>query len=267
MLSNFAFSGKQAGSGESGFSFSAGYNGKQLNYSETDPTSGGVLDKDTGWLNGATVEARYDSAIIFVRANFDYLTSNSATYTGALQNGTSLTMATPEAIYKTEFNVGYKIWNPEHVTLAPYLGIGYRDWERGQNVLPNYTESYTWWYGTIGANLTYRVADRVLVGLDAALLLPFSLQMKTNISNTVNTATFDLGSQIGYRVQVPMSYDIYRRKEYKILTFLTPYYERWNVGRSPVVTLTSDGVSAGAFIEPTSHTDLYGVKVGLRVIF
>ncbi len=271
MLSNFAFAGQQVGAGVNGFSFSAGYNGSQLHYSETNPINGGVLDKDTGWLNGATLEARYDGAIsqvpFFVRANFDYLTSNSATYTGAIQNGQPLTLATPETIYKTEFNLGYKIWNPDHFTLAPYLGVGYRVWERGQDAFPNYKESYTWWYGTIGANLAYRPVDRVLVGLDAALLLPFNPQMKTNIDNTIDTTTFNLGSRIGYRVQVPVSYDIYRGKEYNILTFLTPYYERWNVGGSPAVTLTQGGVPAGVSLEPTSQTDLYGLKVGLGVNF
>jgi hypothetical protein len=52
-----------------------------------------------------------------------------------------------------------------------------------------------------------------------------------------------------------------------ILTFLTPYYERWNVGGSPAVTLNQGGVPAGVFLEPTSQTDLYGLKVGLGVNF
>jgi hypothetical protein len=261
--------GQQAGADVRGFSFSAGYNGAYLHYSETNPTSGGVLDKDTGWLNGATVEARYDSHQVpfFVRANFDYLTSNSATYTGALQNGTPLIMKTPETIYKAELNWGVKIWNPGHFTLAPYLGIGYRDWERGRDVLPDYTEHYSWGYGSIGANLAYRVADRLLVGLDAALWLPFCAQMKTNIDHLIDTATFHLESRPGYRFQVPVSYDIYKGKAYRIFTFLTPYYERWNVGRSPNVIVTLGGVPVGVFLEPTSHTDLYGVKAGLGVNF
>jgi len=261
--------GQQAGADVRGFSFSAGYNGAYLYYRETNPTTGGFLDKDTGWLNGATVEARYDAQVpFFVRANFDYLRSNSATYTGALQNGTPLTMKTPETIYKTELNWGYKIWNPGHFTLAPYLGIGFRDWERGRDVLPDYTEHYIWGYGTIGANLAYRVADRLLVGLDAALLLPFCPQMKTNIDHLFDTATFHLEIRPGYRFQVPVSYDIYKGEGYRIFTFLTPYYERWNVGRSPWVTLTLGGVPTGfVALEPSSHTDLYGVKVGLGVNF
>jgi Tfp pilus assembly protein PilF len=272
--SNLAFARKQVGAGVSGFSFSAGYNGAQLNYSETNPNGGGVLDKDTGWLNGATVEAKYDGVQFpfFVRANFDYLTSSSATYDGGIQNPVTqnvkpLTTSISETIYKTEFNVGYKVWNPEHFTLAPYLGIGYRDWERGQDALPIYKESYTWWYGTIGANLAYRVTDRVLVGLDAALLVPFNPQMQTSIASRIDTKTFNLESQIGYRIQVPVSYDIYKGKEYKISTFLTPYYEWWNVGKSSVETVTQGGVPVGNFLEPTNNTDLYGFKIGLGVNF
>ncbi len=273
MLSNFALADQQqvAGSGQSGFSVSAGYNGAQLNYKEIDPNARGVLDKDTGWQNGATVEGRYDGEVLkvpfFMRANFDYLGSGSTRYNGALQNGTTLIMTTSENIYKTEFNAGFKVWNPMSFTLAPYLGIGYRDWERGKDVLPDYKESYTWWYGVAGANLAYRATGRLLLGLDAALLLPISPEMQTNVAGLYDTATFHIRSRAGYRVQLPASYDVYKDEKYKIFTFLTPYYERWNVGQSPVVTLTRGGNPVATGIEPTSHADLYGVKVGVGINF
>jgi hypothetical protein len=259
------------GAGVSGFSLSVGYNGAELNYREIDPISGGILDKDTGWLTGATIEARYDGTIsdvpFFVRANFDYSTSKSATYTGSYQNGTPLTMVTPETIYKGEFNLGYKLPSVWHCTLAMYVGIGYRDWERGQDVLPDYTEHYTWGYGSVGANFNYRVVDQLLVGFDAALLVPFDAHVKTDIDHLVDTATFPLQTRLGYRFQVPVSFDIIKIKGFKLFTFVTPYYERWNVGQSPWVLLTIGGVPVGYAMEPSSHTDFYGVKAGFGINF
>src|SRR5208283_6168686 len=80
------------GAGQSGPSVAIGYDGVYLNYKEY--VSGHVLDKDTGWQNGGFIEARYDNDFLFIRGNFDAVGSNSAQYTGQLQNGTPLSMST-----------------------------------------------------------------------------------------------------------------------------------------------------------------------------
>lgn len=277
--------GQAGGAGEEGVKFSLGYNGAYLHYEEinpsNDPRFGEVLDKDTGWLNGMTTELRYDNSVslpFFARFDFDWLTSNHAKYTGALQNGTPLTMTTPESIYKGELNLGYKIWNPANFSLAPYLGVGYRSWVRGQDTLPDYQEIYSWWYGAAGIEAKFR-AGRLLAGVDAAALWPFSPTMKTNIAGMTDQAAFTLKSRLGYGVQVPVSYDISVNKDvsgrdvseptqqYKFFVFMTPYYQRWNVGKSGTVILTSGQVPVASALEPTSHTNLYGVKAGLGVSY
>jgi hypothetical protein len=280
---------QDAGAGENGFRFNIGYNGAYLHYEElnpdNDPRFGNVLDKDTGWLNGLTTELRYDNPIslpFFAKFDFDWLTSGSAKYTGALQNGSGTIIpyngTTPESIYKGEIDLGYKIWNPAHFSLAPILGIGYRSWVRGQDVLPDYQEIYNWWYGAAGLEAKFS-AGRLLAGVDAVALFPFSPTMKTNIAGLTDQAQFNLKSRVGWGVQVPISYDISGKNEkatdysveaapqFKWFVFMTPYYERWNVGKSGTVIITSGQVPVFSALEPTSHTDLYGVKAGLGVSY
>ena len=278
-VSAFAGQDQLSGAGENGFKFFLGYNGAYMRYAELQDNNGveGVADKDTGWLNGLNAELRYDRATtypLFARVDFDYLNSNHAKYTGALQNiitGATIPYVgtTPETFYKTEFNLGYKIWNPPHFSLAPYIGVGYRDWVRGQDVLPDYTEVYTWWYGAIGVEAKYRATKRLLAGVDATLFLPFDQKMKTSDAHTIDTATFHIGNRPGWRVEVPLSYDIYttRAQHFVAFVFLTPYYERWNIRQSPTITLTINGTPVGEALEPTSHTDLYGTRAGLGVNF
>jgi hypothetical protein len=272
--------GQSAGAGEDGFKFSLGYNGAYLHYEEknpdNDPRFGSIVDKDTGWLNGLTTELRYDNPApfpIFARFYFDWLTSGSAKYTGALQNGTPITMPTPESIYKGEIDLGYKIWNPAHFSLAPILGVGYRSWVRGQDVLPDYQEIYNWWYGAAGLEARFN-AGRLLAGIDACALFPFAPTMKTNIAGLTDQAQFKLKSRVGWGAQVPVSYDISPTqndhsgpREYRWFLFMTPYYERWNVGKSGTVIITSGQVPVLSALEPTSHTDLYGVKAGIGVSY
>jgi hypothetical protein len=284
---------QDAGAGENGFRFNIGYNGAYLHYEELNPQNGfvnpalgEVLDKDTGWLNGLTTGIRYDNSMslpFYASFNFDWLTSDHAKYTGALQypNGTVVIPyygTTPESIYKGEIDLGYKIWNPAHFSLAPFVGIGYRSWVRGQDALPDYQEIYDWWYGAAGLEAKFR-AGRLLAGIDAAALFPFSPTMKTNTAGTRDEAQFTLKSRVGYGVQVPVTYDISGKNEkatdysveaapqFKWFVFMTPYYEHWNVGRSGTVIETVNQQPFDLAMEPKSKTDLYGVKAGLGVSY
>lgn len=277
--------GQDAGAGEDGFRFSLGYNGAYLHYEEKNPgipQLGSIVDKDTGWLNGLTTELRYDNPAplpIFARFYFDWLTAENTKYIGALQfqNGTVVPYngTTSESIYKGEIDLGYKIWNPSHFSLAPILGIGYRSWVRGNDVPPDSQEIYDWWYGAAGLEARFGYG-RLLAGIDAVALFPFSPTMKTNqfFGITVDEEQFHLKSRVGYSVQVPISYDISARnddsqrpREYRWFVFMTPYYERWNVGKSGTIIVTDYQVPVGSALEPTSHTDLYGVKAGLGVSY
>ncbi|HUJ18635.1 MAG TPA: hypothetical protein VL197_11650 [Nitrospirota bacterium] len=255
---------ESTGAGLTGTSVFLGYDRSYLSYEES--MNGGVLDKDTGWNNGVYVEARHDDESLFARFLFDYVETNSATYAGSLQNGTPITMSTEEKFLTFEGNVGFKALNFSTVTLSPYAGLGYRDWKRGSDNLPDYREDYSWWYVAAGGNVAYRLS-RLVIAADFALLYPFSSKMTTNIAGLVDEATFDIKPHLGYRVEVPVNYEISQNNDVKIFVFGTPFYQKWKFGASDPVTLTQGGMPVASAIEPDSSTVMYGFRVGVGLNF
>ena len=227
---------------------------------------GDLLDKDTGWNNGVYVEARHDDEDMFARFLFDYVVTNSATYTGSLQNGTPITMSTEEKFFTFEVNAGFKALNFDTATLSPYVGLGYRDWKRGTDNLPDYQEDYSWWYIAAGGNLAYRF-NRLVIAADVALLYPFGSQMTTNVAGMVDEASFEIKPHFGYRIEVPVNYEIPQDENLKIFVFGTPFYQKWKLGASDPVTLTQGGIPVGLAIEPDSTTVMYGFRVGVGLNF
>ena len=263
-----AYSG-DPGSGNRGFTIMGGYDGSWLYYKENG-TSGNVLDRDYGWLNGLDVEARFETGILWTRLSADYSWSHGATYDGALQDGTPLKMSTAERIDLYEGDIGIKVVNVETSTLTPYVGIGRRVWWRGVDVLPDYIEKYSWYYAAIGLNYVWRI-ERLTAGADVAVALPFNMRMTTNIADSYDEATFRLKENPGVEVQLPLTYDVYERypDAGKVFLFLTPYYQHWQIGASDPVQMTQNGVpvTGAVLYEPDSTTSLYGARVGLGVNF
>ncbi len=256
------------GSGNRGLFLSVGYHGNNLDYREY--VNGGVLDKDSGWENGIAAEARFEAERISSRALFEFSGSDNALYEGAdAITNTPITLRTRERFYRYEADLGYKLLNFRAATLTPYIGIGYWEWRRGRNALPDYLEKYTWYYLPIGLNYVYRNAQWT-IGADATVYFPFSMKMETDIAGTADNAAFDLKSRPGFRAEFPATYDIYRPKapnRATIFFFATPYYQYWEIGRSDNVTLTSNGVPADIVYEPKSKTGILGFKAGLGINF
>jgi hypothetical protein len=259
------------GAGQRGLSLSIGYDGSYFSYKET--MDGGVLDQDTGWMNGLFLEAQYDKKEMFIRGSIDVNGSNSATYKGELLNGTPLTMKTSEFFYQSEASVGYKVLNFSNATLSPYFAIGFRYWDRGENNLPNYLETYTWGYAALGGNFVYRYG-KGLIGLDASIQFTIDPTMQTDTGGIYDTATFNLKPEPGFHIEVPMTYEVNQGMLSKMSFFARPYYQRWNIGASDPVLLTQNGFPANNpltgqppfyVFEPDSHTDIYGVKFGVSV--
>lgn len=127
------------------------------------------------------------------------------------------------------------------MTLAPTLGIGYRDWIRGEDTYKGSTmEEYTWWFVAAGVNFSYTI-NRVTIGASASLLLPFNQQMTTTSSGSVDKATFRIKSETGFSAERPVTYELYTTASYRFFVFGMLYYERWNIGKSPTITFTQNG--------------------------
>ena len=255
----------KSGANITGTSLSLAYDGNYTYYKEV--VNGEGLDRDTAWQSGAFLELRGDSEYLLVRVTASYTVSTVAKYTGALQDGTPLNMGTKETFYQGELNMGYKALNFGRATLSPYVGIGYLDWKRGENNLPDYQEDYSWWYAAIGLNFAAKY-NRWYFSLDGAVLFPFDSEMTTNIAGQVDTATFNIKSRPGYRAEVMLSYDAYKNENMTLFVFTTPYYRRWNIGQSPPVMLTQGGTPIGfSAYEPKSSTDVFGLRIGIGVNF
>jgi hypothetical protein len=255
---------KPAGAAQTGTTIYFGYNGNYLYYQEV--VHGDVLDKDNGLLYGGYFEVRGDNEYLLVRISVDYSWTDSAKYTGALQNGTPISLSTREEFYLSELSIGYKALNFSTATLTPYAGVGYRRWIRGEDKLPSYQEDYSWWYVAVGLNLAYRY-DKWVFALDGAVAFPFESEMTTSIAGLYDPAVFNIKSRPGYRVQASVNYTVYANNNLKVLVFGTPYYQRWNIKQSDTVILTQNGVPVQAAYEPKSSTDLYGLKLGVGVNF
>lgn len=254
------------GPGNNGFYLMAGYDGNSLNYKEYD-RSGAFADRDTGWQNGFDVQARYETNRIWLRGLFEYSKSNDSKYKGTSLSGVPMHLKTPEDFYRYEFAIGYKILNIGGAALTPYVGIGYRDWRRGENALPDYLEKYTWGYVPVGLNYVSRF-DRWTIGADVALQFPFNMDAKTDMDHAIDSATFHLKARTGFRAELPVSVDISKSADaMKVFGFLTPYYQHWGIGASNDVTVTSGGVPVGILYEPKSDTNIFGFQVGIGVNF
>ncbi len=85
--------------------------------------------------------------------------------------------------------------------------------------------------------------------------------------NLVDEATFELKPRLGYRAELPISFEIVKDQNIKILIFGTPFYEKWHVGQSDPVTLTQGGVPVLIAIEPESKTTMHGFRAGVGLNF
>ena len=255
------------GAGNTGFTVLGGYDGSWLHYRETD-SSGNVLDRDYGWLNGLDIEARFENRVLWTRLSADYLWSHDATYDGAICSSAGCVPAkfsASERIALYEADIGLKLLNVKTGTLTPYAGIGRRIWWRGVD-----GEKYSWYYAAIGLNYVWRTG-KLTAGADVAAALPFNMKLTTSVDGSYDAATFRLRDALGVEVEVPFTYDVH--KEYpdrgRVFLFLTPYYQHWGIKASDPVWMTSKGVPVAgeARYEPDSTANLYGIRVGLGVNF
>ncbi len=262
-------SAKKAGAGNSGFTLGVAYDGSYMDYRE-EGSLGDCLDKDTAYLNGLAVEARWETTSIWTRFTAQYSRSGWANYNGTTQDGTPLDLYTGERTYQYEGDLGYKALNFSTSTLTPYIGLGYRIWYRGVDNLPDYEEKYTWNYCSAGVDYVLRL-QRWTAGANAAVRVPFNMRLRTDLAGKYKEATFYLKTRVGFSVEAPVTYEFYgyqddlHRARPSFFLYLTPYYQHWAIGASDPVVLTDGGAAGRAYYEPDSITAIYGARAGIGV--
>jgi hypothetical protein len=245
--------------------------GQNLDYEET--ASGSTLDSDKGMMWGAQAQWRQDINEFLVIGNVSYTATNSATYDGSLQDSSGNTTpysfdSEKEKMFLLQADVGYKVVDSGRMTLAPLLGLGYRDWVRGQDDIANgdYKEDYHWFFVDGGVDFDLK-AGNWLFGFLGKLAYPLSPKMETDVAgDSLTTLSFDIGAVLSYIATATVKYRFPSSDPSKrFYIALTPFYEHWGIGASPTIYYVSQNYYPGHYVgmyEPDSSTSIYGLTLG-----
>jgi hypothetical protein len=227
---------------------------------------------ERGWLPGVYTSFEYKKLDGLYAKLYGSYASADLTYDGSTQTGIPVTYSNSrQRFYKFESRVGYTVKISKNTELIPYVGYGYRLWERGETkpTIPVWIqEDYSWHYFPIGLNLNHEINRRWSIGGLVAANIMFMGKMKTHFSELDSRARdneVDLGNTIGFSAAVPVKYQFTD----KWFLVVTPWYEYSSIGRSNTVdVLYSNGTPTGYnWTEPASTTHQYGFDLGMGYAF
>ena len=248
------------------FFIASGYDLSSMHYSEW---GGYKLDENYGTHRGFYItlgymSPHYSEIILgkpFLRAYYRYY-GDSLKYKGATSDGTTehpfnTSQHSKVERYGIKFGAYEEVWGK--VQVYPYLDIGKRVWQRGQNEIVDgaysYAEKYSWVYLGFGAGIGYQVLPRLSLGIEAEAMYALNSRMRADL---LEGATFKLRNVWGNEVKTPIKYLLSKN-----LTFdLTPYFTYWNISSSK-----PEMISGMLFAEPDSHTHEEGLLTGLTYSF
>ena len=231
----------------------AGITAMHFKYDEFN-NSGRALDTEQGDIPGVSLKVgqkisawEWQGAAGYYHGRIDY--------DGQTNLGAPYRTRTDEAISDIALRLGY--WVGEHPLWMPYIGLGYRRWDR--DILPNTLnglfESYRWQYVWLGAKFIALQKEQARYLLDVGLLQPLDPIIYVDFKGTYNVSpTVYPKSNTGVRVMLSANHVLSVNTE---LT-LEPYFEYWELGRSP--TVIGGGV---AVTEPASKTKNFGLSLRL----
>lgn len=238
--------------GAEGHEFTLGPSVLLFRYKEF-PDDERLRNREDGWLPGVSAGLRFAPGSWRIRLAGSYH-GGRVDYDGATSSGNPHQTETDTDIFDLIVTGGYSFDLAKSVTLAPYLGAGYRYWQR--DILPNrgvsgLLEVYRWPYATVGLELGLFQTDRFQGGVDVRLIRPVNPKLDVDINPET---TLELGARTGYRVSLPLRWSF--GASHGIL--LEPYYERQEIGASP---------PRNGILEPRSETDLFAVNLTWRLRF
>ncbi|MBI5431012.1 MAG: hypothetical protein HY938_11235 [Nitrosomonadales bacterium] len=239
------------------FKIEAGIAAMRFKYDEYNG-AGAVLDTEQGVIPG--LSAKFGQRLS--AWEWEWVGSyhhGRVDYNGQTNLGAAYATRTDEAIADFALRVGR--WFGTGHPWMPYAGLGYRRWDR--NILPGTVgglfESYRWKYVWAGAKFIALQKDKFRLVLDGGILVPIDPEMHVDFKGTYNIApVLYPESRTGLRMMLTSSHALSVNTE----VTLEPYYEYWELGRSPIVN--EGGISV---YEPASKTGNLGLNVRLVRIF
>jgi hypothetical protein len=147
-------------------------------------------------------------------------------------------------------------------------GVLYYRWYRGLGDSSLYSETYSWYYLPIGAELSYNLNDRMSVGLDLQyrIMLNGTMQASYDAVNLAGYPTavsqFSLGPMDGFYFGIPVRFQIDNHFGIEC----KPWFEwRPSGSSSPVVVQSADSSLQGGAQEPESSS--YSIGISISAMF
>ncbi len=236
---------------ETDMSASVGVSLLDFRYAEYD-VDGGLLDYENGFLPGFTVEAIRAESGWFVTGKLDYHTGD-VLYDGQTQTGVAVVTRSDAIILDVFLQLGRQFHVEGRPGYSLYGGVGHHYWHRAirsTGTVSGLTEIYRWDYAALGWNHMLDEGDRHTWKIDLRILRTLGPSME------FNSVQFPLAERNGVRIALPWSNPLQKNLELNV----EPYYERWELGRSPNREVILNGKTVSAF-EPDSVTNNRGIMI------
>jgi hypothetical protein len=216
------------------------------------------LNREEGWLPGVNVGASIASDRWFVEPSLLW-SSGRVDY-----HSPDVDSETDEEILNLEILAGTPLFSSDRQRLSLVAGAGHRKWQRDIRSTPatlGLDETYSWYYGLLGlrGEHEFNAHTRIVANFQVTRTAnpEIEVQFKENFADDVN---LDLGEETAFKA----SFTLHRQLTGGASLWLSPWYERWDLGRSKVKDLYRDGDSIGTVWEPRSETHNYGISLGLQ---
>jgi hypothetical protein len=250
--------GKENGGGNLGMEFDLGIMYYHFDYKEDVPPP--LKSEESGWLPGLYAGLKIVAPRkVYLNTYVEY-SSDEVDYDGTNQVGTPVKGKSSATFLRFQFNIGYTVPVKSNILLSPYVGYGYRSWERGLKGASPLDETYIWHYFPVGLSSQFILNDKWSVnpGFEARFVYKGSMKAEFNNPN-YNQLDFTLGNKTGFKFEVPIKYNI---TETWAITG-NPWYSISEIGESEFETLTYSGVPISLAQEPSSETN----QLGFNLIF
>lgn len=247
---------KKNGGSDLGIEFDLGLMYYHFDYKEDLPPPG--KSEESGWLPGIYAGLKIiEPGKVYLNTFLEY-SSDEVSYDGATWGGTPITGNSSATFLRFQFNIGYTFPVKNNILLSPYVGYGYRNWERGLKGSSPYDETYNWHYFPLGIVSHFVLNEKWSIhpGFETRFMYKGSLKVEFNDPG-FNQLDFTLGNKTGFKIDVPIKY------KFSELWSITgvPWYSNSKIGESEFETLTYYGVPVALAQEPSSETNQYGFNL------
>lgn len=232
-----------------------------INYQEA------IGDREDGWVTGFRIAYKNQNPNnnTYWRILYEDTNGNDH-YNGQYQNGTPAQTTTNNSKKTTEIIFANPIGGSTHA--YAYIGLGSYSWDRNTTGSGGYLEKYSWTYIPVGYRNEYKINDQWNGAVDIAVRFQCDPKMTAyNVPLTRTTffdsTTFKLGSRPGLKMEFPFTDKI--NSQWSMV--VSPWYEFWGIKQSNETTMTYQGIPVAPYMEPDSHTNQYGVDIGVTYNF